>query len=745
MASGAMTRIVQRIRRAVADGGESRETDADLLTRFLAHKDSQALAVLIRRYAAMVWSVCLRTVGHRQDAEDAFQATFVVLLRKANTIHPPGMVGNWLYGVARQTAMKARAMAMKRHAREQSTALLPEFPGQANGDHPLLPYVDEELSRLPDRYRAVVVLCDLQGQTRTEAARELGCAEGTVASRLARARQMLARRLGRHGLPLSATALGALLANSIAKAAPATVVAAAVQSASALSAAQSTLATGLSQQVLTLAEGMVKTMLLRRLKLWGVTVVAAVLACIAVAGAVTLLAEEADTTAQKQPLVAHAAAAGQPKKSAKAEDDLAKFQGTWQVVSFHINGEQADIGIKSLRLTFKNKAASSRFEKKDGTTGEEKMTFDIDATKSPKEITISDERIVLRGIYRFDKDKLILCYFSKPNNKRPTSFSFKDAAVDDLPLVTQVLEREPADQKPMPEKSGQANAKREGVIEGTLVDDRTNKPIANAVVACSPVINEKGGGVSATTDASGKYRLEGLSPGIYHVWLKRIDADSRATALADDGLEVLPGKIVTSRLRLLVGRKVSGKVLDQKGTPVKGKSVGCYSPARPTSGATVHSTTTNVDGSFEFHLPPGRAWFYVMHDGLGGDALTDSKCLTIPQAGDVSPFTLVLRPFESRFGAADWLEKTTPGTQIVRQNAGPAVSGVVLDAAGRPVPDARVFRTDGRSAVTDGQGRFSLAAQTGEQFIMNAFAPGFRVWHGTPTSGDVLHIVLEKK
>ena len=140
-------------------------------SRFVGRRDGAALEALVRRHGPMVWGVCRRVLGGRQDAEDAFQATFLVLVRKAASVAPREMVGNWLYGVAHRTALKARATAARRAARERQMAEMPE-PAPAGEDRwaDLLPLLDRELSRLPDKYRAVIVLCDLEGKTRTEVA-----------------------------------------------------------------------------------------------------------------------------------------------------------------------------------------------------------------------------------------------------------------------------------------------------------------------------------------------------------------------------------------------------------------------------------------------------------------------------------------------------------------------------------------------------------------------------------------------
>ncbi|WP_193789026.1 RNA polymerase sigma factor, partial [Zavarzinella formosa] len=172
-----MTDLMGNLRRALQRDGPR---DGELLDRFIERRDDEALAALIRRHGPMVWGVCRRFLDHH-DAEDAFQATFIVLARKASTVKPRALVANWLYGVARQTALHARRTVTRRQAREVSVEQVPEpealRPGQ---EADLRTVLDAELSRLPDIYRSVIVLCDLDGRTRRDAARELGVPEGTV-------------------------------------------------------------------------------------------------------------------------------------------------------------------------------------------------------------------------------------------------------------------------------------------------------------------------------------------------------------------------------------------------------------------------------------------------------------------------------------------------------------------------------------------------------------------------------------
>jgi RNA polymerase sigma factor (sigma-70 family) len=267
-------------------------TDGELLARFLRSRDDTALAALVRRHAPMVWGVSCRLLRNHHDAEDAFQATFLVLVRKAADV-PRQAVANWLYGVARQTAVRLRATAAKRGRRETQVVDMPEPTVAEVRDADWQRVLDEELSRLPDHYRGVLVPCDLEGLTRKEAARQLGIPEGSVASRLARARALLAKRLTQRGVVLSGAAVAAVLsAGSASASAPPALVASTIKAASLLAAGRA--AGVLSAKVAALTEGVVKAMFVTRLK----SVLAVVLVVAALAGAAGLIYQ---TQAAEQP------------------------------------------------------------------------------------------------------------------------------------------------------------------------------------------------------------------------------------------------------------------------------------------------------------------------------------------------------------------------------------------------------------------------------------------------------------
>lgn len=237
-------------------------TEADLWQRYVQERDEAAFETLVRRHGPMVLGVCRRILRNEQDAEDAFQATFLVLIRRAASLQSPSTIANWLHGVACRTALEARNAAARRRAKE---ALVP--PRTVMVEDPwaeFWPVLHQELGRLTEKYRAVVVLCDLEGKTRKEVARHLGWAEGTVASRLARGRSILAKRLARRGFA------GALVAVALADSAalarvPAERMVATVTAAS-LSTAEGAANAFLSDKVIALTEGVVKSMMLTKVK-----------------------------------------------------------------------------------------------------------------------------------------------------------------------------------------------------------------------------------------------------------------------------------------------------------------------------------------------------------------------------------------------------------------------------------------------------------------------------------------------
>src|SRR6516165_2557004 len=180
MAAWLRIRVAPALRPAGTSGDGAELTDGEFLDQFLTRHDEAAFEALVRRHGPMVLGVCRRILGDAHDAEDAFQATFLVLVRRAASVVPREQVGNWLYGVAYRTALEAKRVAARRRAREKQVNDMPHpTVGPEECWRDLQPLLDRELNRLPDKYRVPVVLCDLEGRTRKEAARQLDLPEGT--------------------------------------------------------------------------------------------------------------------------------------------------------------------------------------------------------------------------------------------------------------------------------------------------------------------------------------------------------------------------------------------------------------------------------------------------------------------------------------------------------------------------------------------------------------------------------------
>jgi RNA polymerase sigma factor (sigma-70 family) len=252
--------FLRSVRRAVLSRDGAGLTDGQLLTSFMERGDPAAFEGLLRRHGPMVLGVCRRVLGDCHDAEDAFQAVFLVFVRKAGSIAPREAVGGWLYGVAYRTALEARNKRSRRRAREKQVDAMPHPAAEPDDTwRELKPLLDRELSGLPEKFRVPVVLCDLEGLPRRQVARQLGLPEGTLSSRLHTARRTLAQRLSRYGFCLSAGALATTLTRGASAAVPAPLVVSTVKVASGEAVAASA-AVALSKEVL-------KTMFLAKLKL----------------------------------------------------------------------------------------------------------------------------------------------------------------------------------------------------------------------------------------------------------------------------------------------------------------------------------------------------------------------------------------------------------------------------------------------------------------------------------------------
>jgi RNA polymerase sigma factor (sigma-70 family) len=275
--------VLRRLHQLAAVKADRCLSDGDLLERFVAARDEAAFAVLVERHGPMVLGVCRRLLSGVHDAEDACQATFLVLARKAAAVRRQASLGSWLHGVARRIALHVKRDHVRRKDREQGAAPPPPAdPAAEVSWREAQAIFDEELQRLPERYRPPLVLCCLECLTRDEAARQLGLSPGTLHGRLQRGRDLLRRRLARRGLALSGVLSAAALCDGTARAAlPPALVVGSARAAALLAAGRTVPAGVVSAHVLALTREAMKRMFLTKLKL-----VAAVALC---AGALVAL------------------------------------------------------------------------------------------------------------------------------------------------------------------------------------------------------------------------------------------------------------------------------------------------------------------------------------------------------------------------------------------------------------------------------------------------------------------------
>jgi RNA polymerase sigma factor (sigma-70 family) len=368
-------------------------SDAELLDRFVSRSDESAFAALMARHGPMVLGVCRRSLHHAQDAEDAFQATFLILVRKAAYIGRRELLGSWLFGVARRVAARARVVAARRRAREatdrERVAMTMREPARSMD---LSEAIDEEVRRLPAKYRGPVVLCYLSGRTNEEAAGELRCPVNTIKTRLARARDMLRVRLTRRGAALSSTAIVAAFSAEIQAAPlPPVLFDSTLKAATFFAAGKGAVGGFVSAQAGELAKGVLHTMLMTTMK----TAAALVLVLAVIIGGAGVLtyhlsAKEADA-----------------KKT-----DKEKIQGAWKVESVTMNREEGPDAeqVKSGAWVID----AEKITVKVGGQNQE-STYQIDSTVAPKTIDITsrvegaEKGMTMLGIYSLDGDALKIC------------------------------------------------------------------------------------------------------------------------------------------------------------------------------------------------------------------------------------------------------------------------------------------------------------------------------------------------
>lgn len=438
MTHAALNQVVGRLRSRAKVQGYAVLTDGDLLERYLASRDESAFEALVQRHGPMVLAVCRRVSDNAEDAEDAFQATFLVLVRKAASIRPRHKVGNWLCGVAYRAGMKARAMTHRRRTREKQipAATQPAAIGSGLWDE-LLPKLDAELNALPEKFRLPIVLCDLEGKTRKEAAETLEWPEGTVAGRLAQGRAMLAKRLIKNGLPISAGVLVGLLAQNAASASLPPALSSGLVNALAGSMASPRILV-ISAKVAAIADGVLKTMLISKLR--SMLAISVLLTALSFAVAYSTQGNRSEAvgvpivSAKQTPVKADKVLWGDPVdglqmgirfEPSENTKEAKGLEGKWVLTGGHANGQDLPEGARGhVRLIvlademilYTDSGRSSRFVHK------------LNSEATPNQVDLvgidgADKGKNLLGIYERKEDRLNVCRTLNANTERPKKFS----------------------------------------------------------------------------------------------------------------------------------------------------------------------------------------------------------------------------------------------------------------------------------------------------------------------------------
>lgn len=457
------------INRLVGDA-EEYTSDADLVRRYAANGDQDAFAVLVRRHGPMVFGVCRRTLGHVQDAEDAFQATFVVLARRAHAVRS-GEVSRFLYGVAVRVAAKARIRRMRHEA---SRHVLIDEPAAPDVPDPVdwLPLLDSALAQLPERDRSPILLCDLEGRSRAEAAAELAIAEGTLSSRLARSRAKLRARLLRLGIAPSVAAIAAAVAP---RPVPAGIIDSTLRAGAPAGAARE------------LAEGVLRGMfLLKTVKLLAIGLCASVLAV----GAVQTTGSGADKSSPAKDSPNDSPPKG-PAVRTPAKSDAERFRGAWLIESARRDGNAEDKGdfrwvgesmtFDGEKVKFIRFPGRHKLYKLDPGWDQKRIDFEF------QDIPSGTEKVTQRvpGIYRFEGDKLHIVFGVVNLEDRPESFEHQAKG----PPFTHIVLRRPTDSEPtelLPEEQKvlegawvmialEVNGERRAITQGTKIEFKGNR------------------------------------------------------------------------------------------------------------------------------------------------------------------------------------------------------------------------------------------------------------------------------
>jgi RNA polymerase sigma factor (sigma-70 family) len=683
MASEHHDTVLRGIERIFNQGSLTGMAEGQLLRQFASRGDEAAFEALVRRHGPMVLGVCRRMLYNPHDVEDAFQATFLVLLRRAGALRDADPLGPWLHGVAYRVAARIRANSARRPAEERKGARTEAVESPCDLERLELRHgLDEEISRLPERFRRPVVLCYLEGRTHEEAARRLRCTEGSVRGRLDRARQKLRDRLTRRGLaPTAGLVTVALTVEPASAAVPPSLLAGTVTTLMRAATARA-VATTVSVAVRELADGVFRTMILSKLKL-AASALAAVVALLAVgmvlpAALTHSLAhdETAGTTAGASP------SNGAPRPLVTPDSDRATNS-----IDFRVVDKRTGKPLPGVALVVQAELKEVGRPTTDA-AGRIAIMVSVPAPKF----------VQLRARKEGYAPMLVVMGDPSIEGEIPASHTMRMVPVEPV---------------------------------GGVVRDEQGRPIAGVKVtphiwtrtpASSRSLREEFDvRDTVTTDAQGRWRCETMPEGIEpeRVWVEFTHPDYQRVELpSGKALEAIGRGEATVLPR---GLELAGRVFDHEGRPILGARV-FRGSNRSESGVT--TAETDADGRFQFaHLPAGETVLTVQAKGHAADL---RKVAVRPDLTSVEFHLEQGRMIRGR----------------VVDSLGKPLGGVTIGVDGW-----RGNRTLDWRTTTDAEGRFQWDNAPAEPVWINITREGYLYVsdHEVGLTGDELMITLVKQ
>lgn len=740
MATPQVEPILRHIRTLLT--ADDRITDADLLGRFIRDRDEVAFTALYRRYARLVWSVCRRVLRSEQDIEDAFQATFFLFARKADTIRRSGSVGSWLYGVAWRTAMKAKKNALKRKVQEPNSKnqirnpRAQALPPAEVMSRELQALLDAEIMRLPEKYRAPFVLCCLETRSKVEAASELGWKEGTVSSRLARARRLLARRLSERGVELSVV-LGTLAVSEEA-AKVAQVAQAAIPSAFRIATIKAALAYASGSQIASpVVAGLIQQMSGGlKMTLLKTTTAFLLAATLVAGGAGAMVYLHAQPDQGKSPSAA----------VDKATEPAINGKVAGQVI---LAADGQPVAGADVRLIRRGQYSGPPPTRRTITNAQGKFTFDHVAAGEYRVLSFHGNLASRSKMYQGD-----MAVVEKNRDSKPVVLKLQPGVAVRVKVLRQATGKPIAGARvrlvwtdidrdhftdaqgevllqPLTAETYHVQATAEhcaaevrimnlaneqpaalqmklppGASVQGIVQDETGRPVAGVGINLYTAADRSENSDYVKSNAEGRYRFDYLPLG--HNLRLDIRKSDYLTQSKDFRLDGNDGSV--TQLDLAVkkrphGGSVQGVVTDRQGKPIAGAEVVNHG----NSSDQVRKTKTSPEGKFSVDN--------VYDNGNGLHEL-------IVRASDFSP-----RRFEFKPGPA-----ARPAEVAISLDPGHRIKGRVINEAGKPIAGVQVYFAHGNqgdgigfggSATTDAQGRFhfdSMPADTPFTFVAEGYS-----------------------